>query len=131
MTRNSNRTAHLIGERVEVYWNLHKDLYSVRALTGPNKGRVVAHVEAIDLYDVTFAVQLAGRNRVLAERRKNVHAFVRGIVTAGLPDARYQVVTYNPYKYETFVDASTERPIRGASIARARIDNGRSFLTAA
>ena len=126
-----NTIIPLLGERVEVYWNLHKDCYSVRALSGPDKGRVVAHTDSVELCDVTFAVQLGGRNRVLSERRKNVHAFMRGKVTIGLPDARYQVVTYNPYKYETFVDAATERPIMGASIVKASIDGGRAFIAAA
>jgi hypothetical protein len=123
-------TVALIGYRAEVYWNLHKNLYSVRALSGPYKGRVVAHTDSIDLYDVTFAVQLAGRNRVLAEGRKNVHAFVRGVVSSGLPHETTQVVTYNPYKYETFVDADTKRPVTKAHIVKARAHQGKAFLTA-
>ena len=48
-------------ERVEVYRNLHKNCFSVRALTGENKGKVIDHVQEITLKDVKFAVQPAGR----------------------------------------------------------------------
>jgi hypothetical protein len=130
-----NSTTHLIGERVEVYWNLHKDCFSVRALSGPDKGRVVAHTRHIDLGDVTFVVQPAGRARVLAEGRKNVHAFARGTVTAsrdGLPTS-YTEVVYNPYATDAFVarDDLTRR-FRWAGVVRAYTDNrGRPVLAAA
>ena len=64
--------------RVEVYWNLHKRLFSVRALEGENKGRVIDHAYGVRLSDATFVSQPAGRERVRREGVKNVHAFVRG-----------------------------------------------------
>ena len=98
--------------RVEVYWNLHKHLFSVRALEGPNKGRVISHSHGITLTDVKFAVQPAGRERVRREGKKNVHAFVRGrIANSGFEDCREdfsdEKITYNPYIYDTFVNAKT------------------------
>ena len=54
-----------------IYWNLHRNVYSVRL-----RGRVVAHCENILATNVTFQVSEPGRQRVLKERRKNVHAFV-------------------------------------------------------
>lgn len=102
--------------RVEVYWNLHKHLFSVRALEGPNKGRVISHSHGITLTDVKFAVQPAGRERVRREGKKNVHAFVRGrIANSGFEDCREdfndEKITYNPYIYDTFVNAKTKEPI--------------------
>lgn len=102
--------------RVEVYWNLHKHLYSVRALEGPNKGRVIAHSYGVTLTDVKFVVQPAGRDRVRREGKKNVHAFVRGrIANRDFGDCHVQFndskVTYNPYVYDTFVNAATKQPI--------------------
>jgi hypothetical protein len=81
------------------------------------------------LNNVKFAVQPAGRYRVLTDRRKNVHAFVRGDLAwvAGLNDKLgdysnanmerqgYRKITYNPYKYDSFVMADTELPIKSAS----------------
>jgi len=105
--------------RVEVYWNLHKHLFSVRALEGSNKGRVISHSHGISLTDVKFAVQPAGRERVRREGKKNVHAFVRGrIANSGFEDRPYypvyfndEKITYNPYIYDTFVNAKTKEPI--------------------
>lgn len=92
--------------RVYVYFNLHKKCFSVKALEGENKGRVIAHSQEICLRDVTFKVSEAGRQRVLATKRKNVHAGVVGTV-ANWVDAPYdnngQAVGYNPYKYDSFV----------------------------
>jgi hypothetical protein len=111
--------------RVEVYWNLHKRMFSVRALEGPNKGRVIRHSYAVDIADARFIVQKAGRSRVLKNKRKNVHAFVRGIdVSSNRLEPRPQVpnralhgvehITYNPYKHDSFVIKSSSTPVSGA-----------------
>jgi hypothetical protein len=91
-----------IPQRVEVYRNLHKNCYSVRALNGENKGRVIDHVQSIILKDATFVVQPAGRDRVLQEKRKNVHAFVRGTIT-DQPVSHGLSVRYDPYLNDAFI----------------------------
>lgn len=97
--------------KVDVYYNLHKHCWSVR-----HKGKVIKHTDRVVLIKAKFVVQPAGRQRVLKEKKKNVHAFVRGIM---LPDD-WEVethllptdeVTYNPYKYKTFVKKQTEEPV--------------------
>lgn len=116
--------------RVEVYWNLHKKCWSMRALEGPRKGRVVEHCNAVLLVDVDLVVQPAGRQRVLEERRKNVHAFARGTLHAAVPasaEHRHGAlrpcsndeITYNPYREATFVQRTKEGarlPIEGAEV---------------
>lgn len=93
--------------KVFVYWNLHKNCWSVKALEGENKGRVIYHAQNVTLSDCTFRVSKAGRERVLREKRKNVHAGVVGqlgrinVPLSYMP--QMTAVTYNPYKYETFV----------------------------
>ena len=92
--------------RVEIYFNLHKKCLSIR-----HKGLVIAHAAAAELTDVKFAVSQAGRARVLREKRKNVHAYVRGTLVSYIPlgesvpydDEVVSTVTYNPYKYDSFV----------------------------
>ena len=90
------------GDRVEVYWNLHKLCFSIR-----KNGRVVMHLhegpEWLTLTDVKFAVQPAGRAKVLREKKKNVHAFIRGTVNFESPVAYQELVSYNPYKGDTFM----------------------------
>lgn len=108
--------------RVRVYRNLHKHCYSIVAMQGPDKGRVVAHANTVLLHDAVFKVSEKGRQRVLKEKRKNVHAFVVGEWKGPYPVLEESVVkclvpvTYNPYKYKDFVTVGSERPVRKAKI---------------
>ena len=117
--------------RLEAYYNLHKKCISARPIGGS-----VKHYEFLSLDDASFSVQPAGRKKVLKEKKKNVHAFVRGnLLTSGEPyqrrhdydgvnidlsvdrfreDARYDEVTYNPYKYESFVRKHNEQVVKYA-----------------
>jgi len=65
--------------KVEVYFNLHRKVWSVR---NAKTKRLVGHASRLLLRDATFKVSEAGRQRVLRERKKNVHAFVRGELEA-------------------------------------------------
>lgn len=116
--------------RVFVYYNLHKKCWSIKALSGNQKGRVVAHADAVELKDCEFKVSEAGRQRVIREKRKNVHAGVAGTLVAydghktkaGFVSDQYMPpwfsnehcanmshapfnhnITYNPYVMRTFV----------------------------
>jgi hypothetical protein len=104
--------------RVEVYFNLHKRLWSVRQCS---TGRVILHTDKVHIRDAKFVVHKAGRERVLREGKKNVHAFVRGEATHFDdfdPDyLDYTLVSYNPYKHDTFVDVCDVRPVRTAKRA--------------
>lgn len=101
--------------RVEAYWNLHLNVISFRPTT---KGGKVKHTESLQLENVKFAVQPAGNAKVRATGVKNVHAFVRGeVVSIGQgipPQGEWVKVTYNPYKFDSFVVAETGEPIYSA-----------------
>ena len=117
--------------KTEIYRNLHKKCFSVR-----QRGRVVGHLmddptEHVLLKDVKFAVQPAGRRKVLREKRKNVHAFVRGdMVSSPFGQKLYAThlglnqftneVTYNPYHYSTFYFQASELGITHADYALVR-----------
>lgn len=103
--------------KVFVYFNLHKKLFSVRALEGNMKGRVIAHVNEVHLSDAVFKVSEAGRQRVIREQRKNVHAGVVGKLVPSFCGTGTQV-TYNPYLYSTFVIKSTGDAVLKAGAAR-------------
>jgi hypothetical protein len=104
--------------KVFVYFNLHKKVWSVKALEGENKGRVVAHADIVQLANARPKVSEAGRQRVLREQRKNVHAGVVGEWLTGLPEDAWLsdpvFPTYNPYKYSTFVDRETGEEWKGS-----------------
>ena len=102
--------------RVFVYFNLHRKVWSVKALEGAMKGRVVAHRTHLMLADAMVRVSQAGRRRVLAEQRKNVHAGVVGQwcdQPFKTPES-LSAVTYNPYKYSSFVCVAGELPVAAA-----------------
>ena len=112
------RLAELIDfrQKVEVYRNLHTGLWSVR-----QGGVVKLHTDYIILRNVQFAVQPAGRARVIKEERKNVHAFVRGylttrqIVDAMEHDCIVSNPRYNLHKFASFVD-DDEQPVYTADL---------------
>ena len=68
------------------------------------------HTDSICLYDAHFRVGKKGREKVLKEKRKNVHAGVTGYIDRDwdlqrIPPKNFRSVIYNPYKFKTFVTA--------------------------
>lgn len=103
-----------IGKKVMVYYNLHKHTFSVKY-----GSKVILHADYLKLGDVEFRVRKGGKERVRSEKSKNVHAFVIGKLLdyceypckdIPLPSSD-KVVTYNPYKHDTFVFKNTEEPV--------------------
>lgn len=96
-----------------IYRNLHTKTFSVRY-----KGKVIAHPRIFTAYGVTFKVNQIGRQKVLNERRKNVHAFVvcdyweETLKGKRIKDRAF----YDPYKGTSFVDRSIT-PIFNTKIA--------------
>lgn len=128
-----------------VYWNLHKNVWSVKATSGEFKGKVVAHSERVTLFNATPKVSEAGRVRVIKEQRKNVHAGIVGEVTAlggdfdmkyglNVRDILYQhthgidnnglfptsldsrKLYYNPYFVKRFMYSGTTEPFLKAGV---------------
>lgn len=93
-----------VGLRVFAYRNLHKGCWSLKAMSGPDKGRVVAHCQDVALAACELRVSEAGRRRVLREGRKNVHAGVVGYVLAAVPEYAKPglALRYNPREGATF-----------------------------
>ena len=104
------------GKKVFVYRNLHKGCWSVK-----QDGLVKAHStdEPILLYETSLKVNRKGREKVLREKRKNVHAGIHGYLKPPIPlyetwtdgYVDFMKVTYNPYKYHSFVDSDTDKPV--------------------
>ena len=99
---------------VDVYFNRHKSTFSIR-----HKGRVIEHTDTVVIKNPRFVVNESGRNRVLREKKKNVHAFVRGEYYTKedklnvLDGKKYwKGIYYNPYKHSSFVYLETDKPIK-------------------
>jgi len=100
------RPEPVIGDRIRVYRNLNQPgMYSIRALTGQNKGKVLGYAPAVGLTNVTFRVSERGRQTVLAKRERHVHAFAEGdyastasTIPEHLRATTQNIVTYRPYQ---------------------------------
>ena len=91
------------------------------------------------MYDPQFVVREGGRQRVLRERKKNVHAFVRGYVTHEdfIFDLSFEhwstsdktdTIGYNPFMYDSFVKMPDETPVHQAERAWLNV-NGNDMPT--
>ena len=107
-----------IGKRVMVYYNLHKKTFSIQY-----KGLVIAHADYVKLNNVEFRVRQGGMEKVRAEMSKNVHAFVIGDLvdfiaypSTDIPTpSSSKIITYDPYKYSSFVYKDNENPVYNAN----------------
>ena len=96
-----------------IYWNLHKKCFSVKY-----KGKVIRHLNNFNVSGVQFKVSELGRQRVIKEKRKNVHAYIVAdeIENVSRNDRLHTLfdgfeVTYNPYKHTQFVDTKWGIPV--------------------
>ena len=120
---------------VQVYRNLNKKLhdgdhgpvYSIRG----DDGLVKHHTCHIVLRDCTLRVGGKGNERVRDEMRKNVHAYIQGRECYNEEEKRWEyigpdcnyvndrntvTITYDPYKYKTFVRVDTGKPVYKARV---------------
>lgn len=117
--------------KVYVYFNIRRKLFSVKALEGHHKGTVFLHVEEVFLHGVQFKVSESGRQRVLKEKRKNVHAGVVGHVDcARVITDRDEQITYNPYRFSSFVKLPDETPVTAANHVRLSIEDNKAKIRA-
>lgn len=114
-----------------VYFNLHKKLFSIQQKVN-GKWKVIDHVDSYNLSNVTFKVYEAGRQRVLKEKRKTVHAYLIGKFSLmpefGMFPAGY-LVRYNPYEMEKFTK-DTNEPIDSANFVNLTVINNKPIIIA-
>jgi hypothetical protein len=120
-TNNIGENMINFNRRVYVYFNLHKKVWSVRQGT-----KIVDHTNYIMLRDARFLVGQAGREKVLREQKKNVHAGVSGYIVDRVPNIPDAInnVAYNPYRYKTFVDCVDLEPVTHADYAVLECGDG-------
>ncbi len=117
--------------KVFVYWNVRRQVWSIRACEGESRGKVVNHASSFEVACARFRVSEAGRQRVIATKRKSVHAGIEGeLVTAMYvgnhgrmddPVKRLRNgcgVRYNPYKGPHFVTTEGNHPVAFAPLVQ-------------
>lgn len=84
---------------VDVYRCLNRKgkVYSIR-----QNGLVVAHTERLILTGCTFIVNPGGKRRAIESQERNVHAYVRGMITEERPKGAKLNLKYNPYNERGF-----------------------------
>jgi hypothetical protein len=124
--------------RVKLYRNLAhqykgRRAWSIMADEGPKRGHVIAVVDGAVIKDVTFYVNESGRQRVIREQKKDVHAYVRGelertydidTLSPAAADALLKRganvrVGYNPFKMGSFVREDCWKPIETSALVVA------------
>lgn len=105
-----------------VYFNLHKHVWSCMV-----RGIVQRHSEHVFVSAAEFVVRAAGHRKVLEQKRKNVHAFVRGRETSedallGRRLSNAVQISYNPFKGAHFYRKDTGEVVKSASLVELRPD---------
>jgi len=86
----------------------------------PKGWRVTGHTESVTLLEARFKVSEAGRQRVLREKKKNVHAIVEGYAVENFSGSiGGRRAFYNPYKAGTFTDKDG-LPITSAKVVQIK-----------
>lgn len=88
-------------QKVFIYRNLTKKCWSVKDV---KTNRVILHLDNVYLTNCKFKVSQKGRERVIREKKKYVHAGVVGYLYDPMNVSDFVQVRYNPYHNETFVD---------------------------
>ncbi len=116
----------MTGRRVQLYWNFNRKVWSIR---DPGTRRVTGWTTSCLLENCTLRVSEAGRQRVLRERRKNVHAYIEGDISLKVNDGERPMarLRYNPYETECFVDKDTGRRVDTATAVRFNFDGTAEF----
>ena len=116
-------TIDLEGQQVKVYRNLkYKGLFSVQFA-----GLVVAHLATVQLTGVVFKVTETGRQRVIDQRTRNVHAYAIGTFRSAPQPTATEAISYNPYHAGHFYRIENQQPIHSA--AAVALSNGKAYAS--
>lgn len=113
-------------KQVKIYKNLHNGLFSVM-----QNGLVVAHIESFIMNNASFKVNESGRQRVLKEKKKNVHAFIVGTLEEInctdddlIISNPHTKIRYNPYVSNSFMLGVNSFKINNAAKVYGCVKNG-------
>lgn len=97
-------------QKILIYRNLHKDCFSV---ADSQSKKVIAHGDGFLVKFLDVKVSEKGRERVREQKRKEVHAYIKGVF---LKEETLKKETiqecnecyYNPYTTDTFINKKTK-----------------------
>lgn len=108
------------GQLVRVYKNLNReDCFSIM---DKKSKLVLGYAPSVRLSSVKYIVGESARQRVLRDKRRNVHAFCEGyIVSTGeaIPEGT-ATSYYNPYHTPLFISEESKQPLHESKIAHCQ-----------
>ena len=120
---------------VDVYRNLNKpSFFSIRQVKNEFKGKVSGYANIIVIENPMIKISEASRLRVLRDKRKNVHAYIRGELhsayNGNVQLSTLQSITYNPYKMGSFYFCDSNEEVGPNDLLRYAILYGSNvYLT--
>jgi hypothetical protein len=108
-----------------VYRNIHRGNFSIKSYVHGKYGyRVTDRGETFLMKECGFKIYEAGRQRVLKEQVKNVHAFVESTSYEHLEEkmdvSKLREIYYNPYKHDSFVYKDTLEKVEKVAMLLAQ-----------
>ncbi len=106
---------------VRVYWNFRHRCYSLF-----QGGAVRASARQVELADAEFHVRESGRQKMLREKRKVIHAFAVGRLVGWVHPTQAEdlapffgtAVGYDPHRHASFVCLDSAEPVHFADAVR-------------
>lgn len=120
-----------MGLDVDVYFNRHLRLYSVRCR---QTNRVLGHTQGVVLSYVKFVVQLSGWKKAKRTGIRTTHAFARGTLVdfdcSMSVDHKENMVAYNPFRNPFFYlkQVSVGTPCNSALHAYLQVSDGKACV---
>ena len=115
-----------LNQQVEVYRNLNKG--RVFSIKDKKSGLVVAIGDKFKVENVTCKVREGGRQRVIREKRKGVHAFLISTYAGEceMDIGNMNELTYDPYTMDSFINKDTGEKVFDADFVY--FENGKAFI---
>lgn len=110
---------------VHVYRNLNAKW---RCFSIQQNNLVVAHADGFIIKNVKARVSESGRQRVIKEKQKNVHAKLIGefVGEKDIDVSNLDEIFYDPYTTESFINKTTGEPIY--EIRETYFKNGKAYI---
>ena len=110
----------------EVYRNLNNKCFSIK-----QKGLVVAHADNFIIHSVKTKISQKGRERVLKEKRKTVHAVLvsnnfEKVDKDSIDISKLDELYYEPYTLDSFINKRTGERLE--SIDSVYLTDGKAYI---
>jgi hypothetical protein len=108
--------SEMIGREIRIYRNLTNGLMSLQKYIPGVGWRLAGHCNSATIKNVRFVVHEKSRQRVIREKKKNVHAYGIGTLLGNNGSEIHANIPlfYDPYTTPNFVDRDSHRVIEKA-----------------